>query len=134
MSSTTIIATEEPRTESQNDKLWPGLRDIARQLMWPVDGSMQRLNEYDWKNIISAGLEKQRMAAGIEGGWVMLGSSTSRMSKRKFCELLTLVQHFGDSKQVRWTNAKWLAEVAAAEEWLAEEREKAEARAMRKAA
>ena len=126
---------DEPRTLSQNDKLWPGLRDISRQVQWPVDGALQTLDTDEWKQILTAGLTKtQRVAAGIEGGWVMLGRSTSKMRKREFCELLSLMQHFGDSRQVQWTNPKWLAEVAAAEQWLSEQREREEARTMRRAA
>lgn len=121
---------DELRTASQNDKFWPGLRDISRQVMWPQfegDGQIKiaRMDETSWKCVITAGLkQQQRMAQGIEGGWVMLGESTSKMKKRRFCELLTLMKHFGDSKQVMWSDPKWLAEVAAAEAWLREQDER----------
>lgn len=95
---------QEPRNLDQNARLWAKLHDIARQVQWPMNGQMQRLTAEDWKHIFTAGLEQgQRIAQGIEGGFVVLGTSTSRMSKRKMAELIELVQLFGDQRQVRWT-------------------------------
>lgn len=95
---------EEPRTTEQNRCMWSLLTDLSRQVEWPVNGRMQYLTPEDWKQIISAGLEQgQRVAQGIEGGFVMLGLRTSRMTKKRMSALIELIQFFGDSRGVKWT-------------------------------
>lgn len=95
----------------QNDAMWPMLRDIARQLDWPVmaDGRMtvRKLPDKDWKHIMTAALEKQQtMAQGIDGGWVLLGQETKKFSIKKMRDLLDLIKLFGDSKDIKWTAPK----------------------------
>ena len=98
---------EEPRNIEQNDKMWAMLTDLSEQVDWPVDGRMGKLTKEDWKDIMTAGLERdQRVTQGIEGGFVILGRHTSRMSKRKMAELIDLIQHFGDSREVVWSDPK----------------------------
>jgi hypothetical protein len=79
------------------------LTDIARQVEWPVDGKLQRLEPEDWKDILSAGLRKtQRVAQGIEGGFVMMGQRTSRMTIGDMSELIELAYAFGAEHGVVW--------------------------------
>lgn len=91
------IAVSEPkRNLESNAAMWAALTEIARQVQWPVDGKMQYLSPEDWKDILTAGLRReQRVAQGIEGGFVMLGSRTSRMSQREMGELIELIHAFG---------------------------------------
>lgn len=92
------------RSLDQNAKLWAMLGDISRQLEWPVDGRAQKLQPEDWKVILTAGVRKnQRVAAGVESGFVMLGESTSRMKKAEFIELLEFITWFGAERGVRWS-------------------------------
>ena len=92
------------RSLSQNAKLWPMLTDVARQVQWPVDGVMQALAPEDWKDILTAGVRKeQRVAQGIEGGFVMLGSRTSKMRKKEFAELIEFIYWFGSERGVKWS-------------------------------
>lgn len=98
-----IDEKQPTRTLEQNAKLWAVLTDIARQVQWPVDGTMQLLEPEDWKDILTAGLRKtQRVAQGVEGGFVMLGRRTSRMSVADMIELIELAQAFGVEHGVRW--------------------------------
>lgn len=98
-----IDEKQPTRTLEQNAKLWAVLTDIARQVQWPVDGTMQLLEPEDWKDILTAGLRKtQRVAQGVEGGFVMLGRRTSRMSIADMIELIELAQAFGTEHGVRW--------------------------------
>lgn len=81
------------------------LTDLSKQLQWPVDGELQWLSKEDWKVIMSAGLKKhQRIAKGIEGGWVMLGASTSRMKVGEMSDLITLMLAFGVERDIQWTD------------------------------
>lgn len=99
------------RTLDQNALLWATLTDIARQVQWPVDGKMQRLEPEDWKHILSAGLKRhQRVAQGIDGGFVILGQRTSRMTIMEMSELIELCHAFGAEHGVKWSEP--LGEVA----------------------
>ena len=101
-----IKVSDPTRTLEQNAKLWACLSDISRQVQWPVDGRLQFLSPEDWKDILSAGLHKeQRIAQGIEGGFVILGQRTSQMSKRQLAELIEFIQYFGADKGVEWSEA-----------------------------
>ena len=84
------------RTQAQNALLWAVLTDISRQVQWPVDGKVQYLEPEDWKHVLSAGLKKhQRIAQGIDGGFVILGQRTSRMTIGEMSELIELCHAFG---------------------------------------
>ena len=98
---------EEVRSGEQNSRMWAMLADIAGQVKWPVNGSMQQLTKEDFKDILTAGLEQgQRLAQGIEGGFVVLGARTSKMSKHQMSLLIELAQFFGDQRGVKWTDPK----------------------------
>ena len=76
--------------------MWAMLTDISKQLQWPVDGELRWLVPEDWKHIISAGIARhQRVAKGIDGGFVILGQHTSRMKKKDFAEMIELMTAFG---------------------------------------
>jgi hypothetical protein len=93
------------RSLSQNDRFWAMLTDLSEQLQWPVDGELQWLSKEDWKVIISAGLKRhQRIAKGIEGGFVMLGEHTSQMKMKDFADMITLMFAFGALHDIKWTD------------------------------
>lgn len=93
------------RSIEQNARLWALLTDVAQQVEWPVDGHMQRLSPEEWKDVFSAGLRKgQRVAQGIEGGFVMLGARTSRMTVAEMVDLQTLIEAFGAERGVQWSD------------------------------
>jgi hypothetical protein len=98
---------EEIRTLEQNAAFWPKVNDIAAQVQFEVDGQMVWLEPEEVKEILMAAwLKDRRIARGIDGGHVVLGGSTKRMSKKAFHELTELATHFGDSKGVTWTPPK----------------------------
>jgi hypothetical protein len=99
----TVEECQPTRTLDQNAKLWAVLGDISRQVKWFADGKEQYLDAEDWKHILTAGLKKhQRIAQGIEGGFVILGTRTSRMKVGEMVELIELAQAFGAEHGVRW--------------------------------
>lgn len=98
-----IDEKQPTRTLEQNARLWALLSDVSRQVQWPVDGKLQHLSPEEWKDVFSASLRKgQRVAQGIEGGFVMLGCRTSRMTVGEMVDLQTLIEAFGAEHGVVW--------------------------------
>jgi hypothetical protein len=78
---------EQTRNLDQNAAMWPILDAFSEQLQWPVNGKMTTLTAEEWKDILSAAFRKeQRVAMGLDGGFVMLGQRTSKFGKREFSE------------------------------------------------
>jgi len=107
-----IEVRADTRSTAANRLLWSCLADISRQVEWPVDGRMQKIDAEDWKSILSAGVTKaQRVAQGIEGGFVMLGQRTSKMTKAEFTALVDFCHAFGDSHGIKWSRTSLSHEV-----------------------
>ena len=86
-----VVTVDEPRRNlAQNDLMWVLLQAFADQLQWPVNGSMEWLTADEWKDILTAAFKREtvRVAMGLDGGMVMLGSRTSKFSKAQFSEWL----------------------------------------------
>lgn len=86
-----VITISEPtRNLEQNAAQWPILQAFADQLQWPVNGAMEWLTADEWKDILTAAFKREtvRVAMGLDGGMVMLGSRTSKFSKAQFSEWL----------------------------------------------
>jgi len=99
-----------PKTRSleQNAKMWAMLQDLSNQVLWPVDGTMRRLTKEEWKLVCTAGLRKgQSVAQGIEGGFVLLGEPTSKMTVADMKALIDFIEYFGATRdpQVQWTDS-----------------------------
>lgn len=81
---------EAGRSLDQNAAQWPILQAFSEQLEWPVNGRMVKMTPDEWKDVLSASFQNEaaRLAMGIDGGVVMLGMRTSRMTKRQFSDWL----------------------------------------------
>lgn len=98
----------ERRNVDQNAKMWAMLHDISQQVEWrTAQGEPCHPSAEDWKNIITAYLKGQRMYAGIEGGIVMCGESTSKMSRKDMVELIEALYWFGEEKRVIWSDPQY---------------------------
>ncbi len=99
---------DEPiRSAEANNKMWAMLTDISLQKKWPVDGVMQTLRPWEFKVIFTAGLKKhQRIAAGIDGGFVMLGTPTSKMKKSEMNDLIEIMFAWGaeQTPPIEWSD------------------------------
>ena len=83
----------KPRTRSldQNAALWGILGDIAAQVVWHG----RKLDSESWKHIFSSSLKRQDVVPNLDGtGFVVMGVSTSKMSKREMSDLLELATSF----------------------------------------
>ncbi|WP_049885993.1 recombination protein NinB [Taylorella asinigenitalis] len=87
---------ERTRTLDQNAKLWAMLTEVSKQLQWQVNGELTYLTPSEWKDIFTASLnqETNRIAKGLRGGYVMLGLSTSKMTKSQMIELIEFISAF----------------------------------------
>jgi hypothetical protein len=88
------------RSTDQNRKLWAMLRDLSEQVIWHGN----KLADHEWKDVLTAGLKRQKVAPGIDGGFVVLGAKTSKMTKAEFSELVELLYAFGAERGVKWTD------------------------------
>ena len=91
-----VTLRKEKRSLPQNAKMWAALTDISKQVDWYGD----KLSPEDWKTMLTASLRKQRAVQGIDGGFVVLGTSTSKMTKEEMSELLELAIAFGVDRGV----------------------------------
>jgi hypothetical protein len=100
-----VVTVAEPtRSGEQNAALWAILHEISEQVDWHG----RKLSPEDWKHVFSASLKRMDVVPNLEGsGFVALGLSTSKMSKREFSDLLELIHAFAAERGVE------LAEVAA---------------------
>ena len=84
-----VSVSEPKRNLDQNAAMWPILEAFSQQLEWPVNGVMTTLTPEEWKSLLTAAFRKeQRVAMGLDGGFVMLGQRTSRFTKREFSDWL----------------------------------------------
>jgi hypothetical protein len=91
-----LTLTEETRSTEQNAKMWVTLGEIANQVDWYG----QKLTAEEWKWVLSASLKKQRAVQGIDGGFVVLGQSTSKMTIAEMSEMIELAIAFGAQQGV----------------------------------
>jgi len=97
----TIEARQEKRSDAQSRLMWSALGDISRQVIWHG----QKLDPADWKEMCTAAIKKQRVVPGLEGGFVVLGSSTRSMTKAEMTELIDFVHCLGTTHDVQWSAA-----------------------------
>lgn len=100
----TIEVKTETRTLAQNARLWAMLTDVSKQVDWYG----RKLTPEEWKHVFSASLSKQDVVPGIDGGFVVLGKSTSKMTKGEMSELQELMHAFGAQKGVRFTAPEYV--------------------------
>ena len=92
-----VVTLAEPtRSLDQNSLLWPLLTEVSKQVDWYGN----KLTADEWKDVFSAALKKQKVVPGLDGGFVVCGQSTSRMSKREFSDLVELIYAFGAERGV----------------------------------
>jgi hypothetical protein len=94
-----VEAKRETRSLDQNARLWALLTDVSKQVDWYGN----KLTPEEWKDVFTAALKKEKVVPGINGGFVVLGQSTSKMSIAEMVELQTLIEAFGADKEVKWS-------------------------------
>jgi hypothetical protein len=86
------------RSLEQNRMMWANLEDIAQQVTWYG----VKLTKEEWKDVLTAALKKQKVVPGIEGGFVVIGARTSKMTVPEMTELIELSTAFGTQQGVKF--------------------------------
>ena len=89
----------ETRSIAQNARLWAMLTEISQQVDWYG----RKLTAEEWKHVFSASLKKQDVVPGLDGGFVVLGLSTSKMTRAEMSDLQTLMEAFNAQQGVKFS-------------------------------
>lgn len=84
------------RSLEQNAAMWAMLGEIAKAVEWHG----QMLTPEDWKNMFTAALKRYRVVPGIDGGFAVVGMSTSAMTVAEMSELIDLIAAFASEHGV----------------------------------
>ena len=93
-----VRVTEPKRSMVQNALMWVLLGELAEQVTWHG----QKLTAENWKDMCTAALKRQQVVPGIDGGFVVLGTSTRKMTKLEMSELIDFIYHFGSENGVEF--------------------------------
>jgi hypothetical protein len=93
-----IKAGPPTRSLESNAAMWAMLADISEQVVWHG----RKLDTTSWKHVFTSSLKKQDVVPGLDGGFVVLGQSTSAMSKQEMSDLLELMAAFGAQQGVQF--------------------------------
>jgi len=93
-----ISPYKDTRSIEQNNKMWAVLTELSKKLEWYG----QWLEPEEWKDVITAGLKKQKVVPGIDGGFVVIGAKTSKMSIKQMSDVIELAYATGAEHDVRF--------------------------------
>lgn len=94
-----LVIRPEKRSAAQNRRMWAMLTELSQQVIWHG----QKLSPDDWKTMCTAALKKQRVLPGIEGGFVVMGESTSQMTIAEMGTLMDFMEAFGAQNGVEFS-------------------------------
>lgn len=87
-----VVTVSEPkRSLVQNALMWVLLGELSAQVEWHGI----KLTPENWKDMCTAALKKQEVVPGIDGGFVVLGTSTRKMTKAEMSDLIEFIYAFG---------------------------------------
>lgn len=95
----------QTRSTEQNARMWAMLGEVSNQVEWYG----RKLTAEEWKHVFSASLRRQDVVPGLDGGFVVLGKSTSKMSVREMSDLMELMSAFAAQRGVRFTAPEYEA-------------------------
>ena len=98
----TLEVKQQTRSNEQNALMWQLLTDISKQVDWYGN----KLTPEEWKDVLSASLRKQKTVPGIDGGFVVLGLRTSKMTIAQMTEMIELCYAFGSQQGVKFNETQ----------------------------
>ena len=103
-----LTVKPETRTTAQNRRMWAMLDDVAEQVLWHG----RKLESIEWKDMATAALKGQKVVPGIGGGFVVLGTPTSKMTISEMSDVIDFLDAFGAEHGVRFTAPEYESEAA----------------------
>lgn len=96
-----MVVEVKPETRSleANARMWAMLTEISQQVDWYGN----RLTPEEWKDVFSAAMKRSKVVPGLDGGFVVCGQSTSKMTRAEMSEMQTLMEAFGAERGVRFS-------------------------------
>ena len=95
------VTVEPPkRSLAQNDLMWSLLAQLE-----PLDWYGNHLTSIEWKDVITASIKRQRVVPGLDGGFVVCGASTSKMSIQEMNEVIEATYAFGATHGITFREA-----------------------------
>ena len=79
------------RSLEQSSKMWAMLGEVSAQVVWYG----AKLTPEEWKDMFSASMNGQKSAPGIDGGFVVFGARTSKMTVPEMMDMITIIEAFG---------------------------------------
>jgi hypothetical protein len=96
---------EEPMTYEQRKKLNAMCGDVSNQVPWMVNGIIRKMHKDQWRHFFCAHVIGCDKASSIEGDQIVIFSrSSNELNLHTAQSAIDLIQHFGDSKQVVWSD------------------------------
>lgn len=93
-----VIMIKQPtRTLAQNALMWATLKQLE-----PIDWYGYHLTKEEWKDVITSSLKRLKVVPGIDGGFVVCGASTSRMSIKAMDDVIEAAYALGSSKGIKF--------------------------------
>lgn len=99
--STSVTIVIDPRTNSQNSKMWPMLKDFETSRVC-ISGRDDWSKE-EWKCFLMSAFNSEVPVPGINGEPVNLGTSTRHLSKKRFSEFIEFIYAMGTQYGVKWS-------------------------------
>jgi len=78
--------------------MWAVLSAISEQVVWHG----MKLSKDEWKDVVTAAIKKQKVVPGIDGGFVVIGAHTSKMSVKEMIDVIDCAQAFGAQNGVEF--------------------------------
>jgi hypothetical protein len=95
------------RKKSLNDLMWAVLTQLE-----PHCWHGFYLTKEEWKDFITAGLKRQKVVPGPDGGFVVIGARTSDMTDQEIADVIEFAYAFGAQQGIRFIDPKaaWIDE------------------------
>lgn len=111
------ISLDDEMTDPQRKRLNAMCGDLAKQLRLDFATGQyvlateapggKRLDTDSWRHMMVAVLKGQTSVPHPEGrGFIVLGQSSKQLGKRLTCDLIDLIDAFGSTRGVQWTDPK----------------------------
>ncbi len=94
---TLLTLRKNTRSLAQNALMWAVLTQLT-----PIDWYGNHLTKEEWKDVITASLKQQKVVPGIDGGFVVCGDHTSRMTIPEMNDVIELAYSVGSQHGIRF--------------------------------